>query len=107
MPKIIPIPDEIVTDEQIKAVHAYANFGSMTKRSVVNDGVLKYYLGYLCGHTQIQILSEHGLIRTRRNASYHSYDRVLTQKGRAYLKAMLKEASFSGLMKAITKKDES
>lgn len=105
MSKVVHIPDEIVTDEQIEVVHAHANFGPMSKRAVVDDGVLKTYLGYSCGHTQIQILSEHGLIRPRRNASYHSYERILTPKGRAYLKAILKNASFSGLMNAITKKD--
>lgn len=103
MPKVIHIMDEIVTDEQIEIVHAYANFGSMSKRDVIIDGVLKYYLGHSCGHTQMQILSEHGLIR--KSKQIHSTEAILTAKGRAYLKAMLLSASFSGLMKAINQKD--
>jgi hypothetical protein len=103
MPRVIHQPDEIVTDEQIEFVHAYANFGSMSKRDVVNDGVLKYYMEYTCGGTQIQILSEHGLIKRARDV--HSSKATLTAKGRAYLKAILKSASFSGLMSAINQKD--
>ena len=100
-------PDEIVTDEQVEIVHANANFGLMTKRSVIDDGVLKYYLGYTCGHTQIQILKEHGLVKSRinRKVPYPTYAGYLTPKGRTYLKAILKNASFSGLMKAINQKD--
>lgn len=67
---------EIISDEEIEKVHANANFGSMGKREVVNQGVLKCASGYYQGHTSTQIIREHGLVNDR-------YE--LTAKGRAYL----------------------
>lgn len=67
---------EIITDEEIDRVHANANFGGLTKREVVNQGVLKCASGYYQGHTSTQIITEHGLIDDKYQ---------LTAKGRAYL----------------------
>ena len=52
---------EIISDADIERVHAHANFGDMSKRDVVDDGVLHYVFGYDTGHTQMTILREHGL----------------------------------------------
>lgn len=68
--------EEIITDEEIDRVHANANFGSMGKRQVVNQGVLKCASGYYQGSTYTQIIKEHGLINERYK---------LTPKGKAYL----------------------
>lgn len=69
-------PEEIITDEEIERVHANANFGSMSKRQVVNQGVLKCASGYYQGSTSTQIITEHGLIDDKYR---------LTPKGRMYL----------------------
>ena len=69
---------EIVPDDEIEAVHGYANFGGMSKRRVVDEGVFKYAFGYTSGSTQLQILIEHGLIRTPKPGRYAS---SLTKKG--------------------------
>lgn len=69
-------PKEIISDEEIERVHAHANFGSMDKRTVVNQGVLKCASGYYQGHTSNMIIKEHGLVT-------EEYE--LTPKGRAYL----------------------
>lgn len=69
-------PKEIISDEEIERVHANANFGSMDKRTVVNQGVLKCASGYYQGHTSNQIIKEHGLV---------TEDYELTPKGKAYL----------------------
>ena len=49
-------PEEIITDAEIIRVHGYANFGDMTPREVVNEGVKKYAVGFTSGHTQMCIL---------------------------------------------------
>jgi uncharacterized membrane protein len=69
-------PKEIISDEEIERVHANANFGSMDKRTVVNQGVLKCASGYYQGSTSNAIIKEHGLV----NDAYE-----LTPKGKAYL----------------------
>jgi hypothetical protein len=76
---------DIVSDAEIERVHANANFGTQTKRGVVNDGVLKYAFGYEGGSTQIAILVEHGLIKKPKIMSSRS---TLTQKGVRYLRAV-------------------
>ena len=76
---------EIISDAEIVRVHGYANFGSMTPREVVNDGILKTAVGYHCGHTQFSILRDHGLVTKPRLGSY---DADLTKKGRAYARAL-------------------
>lgn len=74
----------LIPDEEIDRVHANANFGGMSKRSVVDDGVLKYAFGYSTGSTQRAILLEHGLIRVRDPMK----DGELTAKGRHYMRAL-------------------
>lgn len=75
---------EIVTDEEIELAH-HGNFGTMPKRRVVDEGVLKYAFGYSSGSTQLTILIEHGLVRKPKPGSYHT---TLTKKGQAYLRAL-------------------
>lgn len=77
----MPRRAEIISDEEIFRVHGHANFGSMTPRQVIDDGVRKVAVGYQCGHTQFTILREHGLITKPRPGSY---DCDLTKKGKAY-----------------------
>ena len=78
-------PEEIITDAEIIRVHGYANFGDMTPREVVNEGVKKYAVGFTSGHTQMCILREHGLIRKPKPGSYSA---VLTAKGKAYARSI-------------------
>lgn len=78
---LYPTPEEIITDEEIERVHANADFGSMSKRAVVNLGVLKIAASFRMGYTVTQICSEHGLI----TKGYK-----LTKKGREYLWAVYK-----------------
>lgn len=75
---------KIISDEEVQRVHGFANFGRMTPREVLAEGVLKYAYGYTTGHTQLSILLEHGLIRKPAPGSYRS---TLTKKGQAYLRA--------------------
>lgn len=88
MGKVIT-PRDIVPDVEIERVHANANFGNQTKRSVVNSGVVKFGGGWTCGYMQRQILIEHGLIRPTK--SQHSYRGILTPKGHRYLRAILRD----------------
>ena len=78
-------PEEIISDAEVTRVHGYANFGSMSPREVVNDGVRKTAVGYHCGHTQFSILRDHGLVTRPRLGSY---DVDLTKKGKAYGRAI-------------------
>jgi len=72
---------EIIEPDEIERVHASANFGSQSKRSVVNEAVLKVASGYHIGATATHILHDHGLIKSR----YDKGCRTLTKKGRQYL----------------------
>lgn len=76
--------EQIISDDEVTRVHGHANFGSMTPRQVIADGVLKYAYGYSSGHTQLCILMEHKLIHKPKPGSYQS---TLTKKGRTYLRA--------------------
>ena len=88
-------PADIVSDAEVDRVHGYANFGpTLTKRQVVNQGVLTYAFGYTSGHTQMTILLEHGLI-----AKPHGYNSRLTKKGLAYLRAVFRRVQLSEIMK--------
>ena len=78
-------PHEIISDEEIIRVHGHANFGDMSPREVVNDGVRKYAIGYTGGHTQLCILMEHGLITKPKPGKYSAN---LTQKGKRYARAV-------------------
>lgn len=74
---------DIIGEKALKEVHGNANFGNMTPREVVNDGVVKYSMGYTGGSTQLKILREHGLI-TKPNG----YRANLTEKGKLYLRTL-------------------
>ena len=78
-------PEDIISDEEITRVHGYANFGSMSPREVVNDGVHKYAIGFTGGHTQLCILMEHRLITKPKPGKYSAN---LTQKGKRYARAI-------------------
>ncbi len=78
-------PEEIISDERVAFVHANANFGTMTPREVLADGVWKYSMGYSGGSTQLAILREHGLVTNRKGISYHA---DLTAKGKKYLRSL-------------------
>ena len=78
-------PETIISDDEIIRVHAYANFGSMAPRAVVNDGVRKYAVGYQGGSTQIAILREHGLITKTKGCGYNA---SLTLKGKRYARSI-------------------
>lgn len=82
---------EIISDDEITRVHGHANFGSMSPREVVNDGVRKSAIGYHCGHTQVCILREHGLITAQRGLSH---DVNLTKKGKKYARELLHTTLF-------------
>lgn len=82
---------EIIPDEDIIRVHAYANFGSMSEREVVNDGVRKYAIGYSSGSVQRAILYEHGLITASKPGKWEAN---LTKKGKSYARAMNEEGNF-------------
>ena len=81
-------PEQIITDDEIIHVHANANFGSMTPREVVNDGVRKYAVGYQGGSTQLAILREHGLITAPKGCGYKAN---LTEKGKRYARSIYHE----------------
>ena len=81
--------DELISDAEIDRVHANANFGSMPKRDVVNEGVLKAAVGWHSGHTMNCIIVEHGLAKWRKDRHKPPY---LTNKGKNYLFAALKHA---------------
>ena len=78
-------PQEIISDAEITRVHGYANFGDMTPREVVNDGVRKYAVGFTGGHTQLCILLYHGLIQKPKPGKYRA---DLTEKGKRYARAI-------------------
>jgi len=82
-------PEKIITDEEIAYVHANANFGSMSPRDVVSDGVRKYAVGYTGGSTQVAILREHGLITATKGCGYKAN---LTEKGKRYARAIYSRA---------------
>jgi hypothetical protein len=77
--------NELITDEQVLLVHGSADFGNMTPREAIDDGVFKVSMGFGTGHTQYTILREHRLV-TKPNKKSYLYS--LTQKGKRYLRAM-------------------
>lgn len=84
---------DIVSDAEVERVHANANFGSMSKREVVDEGLLKYAFGYTSGSTQLAILKEHRLLRKG-----SGYEAVLSKKGYAYLRAMFAGVPLTKIM---------
>lgn len=91
----MPTTSEIISDDEIEHVHANAQFGSMSKRDVVDDGVLQFVFGYDTGHTQMKILREHGLLRASRPNSYRAN---LSAKGKDYLRAMFRGTDYRNLL---------
>lgn len=87
---------DIIPDNEVEAVHAFANFGDQGKRDVVDEGVLKYALGYDAGSTQLAILREHGLLKASRNV--HSYKADLSAKGKEYLRAMFRNSNLGAIL---------
>jgi len=67
----------------------------MTKRQVVDCGVLQYAFGYSTGHTMMTILLEHKLITTPKLGSYKAR---LTNKGISYLHALFVDVSLKQIM---------
>lgn len=67
---------EIIPDMEIKRIHGYAEFGSLSKRGVVNLGVLKAACGRKQDDVSRSIIFDHGLIDDRCE---------LTAKGKCYL----------------------
>ena len=86
------IPQDIIADCDIDRVHGNANFGGISPRRVVDEGVLKAAFQYHHGSTARSILLEHGLMsETGGRRSYR--DMRLTAKGRDYMRALFpKEA---------------
>lgn len=68
--------EQMISDEELTKVFAYANFGSMSNREVVKQGLLKCAGEWHQGHTSRTILFELGLI----GKNY-----TLTKKGGRYL----------------------
>jgi hypothetical protein len=69
--------EEIVTDAELEAAFGHSNFGSMPKRDVIKESLLKCLGGYTTEHTAKFITHELGLIYANK------WD--LTQKGKEYL----------------------
>lgn len=76
---------EMIPDSQVRLVHAHSNFGSMSPRAVVDEGIRKVLIGYGCGHTQETILQEHGLVSFR---NQHRRTLTVTARGMRYARAM-------------------
>ncbi len=93
-------PEEIIPESEIERIHANANFGHMSKRRVVDEGVLKYALGWTGGSTQLAILKEHGLVRQRNPQSCAA---TLTNKGKRYLRAMQGNTALHLLLNAMSR----
>jgi len=75
---------EIVSDEELDRAYRNANFGTITKRNVIQFGVLKCASGYHQGYTSKSICEDLGLINTK-------YE--LTPKGCKYLWAAFSNGS--------------
>lgn len=73
----------LVSDEQINEAWGDADFGTASRRDVVNNTVLKCASGYYTGHTAACIVRELGLVQQRKWK--------LSESGKRYL-----YAAFSG-----------
>lgn len=80
--------EEIISDEEIDRVHGNANFGSMTPREVIDEGIKKVLIGYSCGSTQEAILQEHGLVSFR---NQRTRTLRVTARGMNYARAMYQD----------------
>ncbi len=81
--------EDIISDEDIERVHAYANFGDRPKREVVNQALLKHACGYYQGHTSSSIIFEHGLVDKHPREG----GAKLTDKGKTYLYLAFKNSN--------------
>jgi hypothetical protein len=64
-----------VTDEEIAEQFEGTDFGTREYRKLLEQGVLKTWCGYHCGHTLTTIMQRLGLITDKRN---------VTTKGRKF-----------------------
>lgn len=69
--------DDIISEKEISTVQGSADFGTMGKRQVVDQALLKNVCGYASGSQATRILVEHGLVSEGRLE--------ITQKGQKYL----------------------
>lgn len=69
--------EEIISNEEINGVWGNANFGSIAKREVIRNTLLKCASSYYSGHTATCIVRELGLVK--------STNWELTKKGKQYL----------------------
>jgi len=76
--------EDIVSDKELKEVFANANFGSMSRREVLKQAVMKCAGRYRQGFTSTQIIEELGLRGKNGN---------LTKKGGRYLYAAWEDGS--------------
>ncbi len=78
----------IVSDDEIAKEH-WGNFGpDISPREVVNLGVASYGWGHTTGHTMMQILLAHKLVKKPRPGKYKS---KLTERGKLYFAALPKD----------------
>ncbi len=75
-------PQDIISDEEVDRVHANANFGPISHRSVIAQALLTTACGYHTGATARAIILDHGLVSTRRDPMGVPH---LLKKGREYL----------------------
>jgi hypothetical protein len=75
---------EVITDAELDAAWGSANFGSTSKREVIEDSLRKCLGGYSTGHTAKTICKELGLVYANK------WD--LTKKGREYLYLAITES---------------
>lgn len=80
-------PEEIITDAEIERVHGHANFGNMSKRELWMKGCGNTPSDSPGGHTQCEILRDHGLITGAKNGR-HRAKASLTEKGKSYARAL-------------------
>lgn len=74
---------DIISEAEILRVHGNCNFGELTPRQVVNDGVRKIALGYWVGSTCLAILAAHGLVTWNACENPH-----LTPFGQKYARSL-------------------
>lgn len=90
-PDVTMKPHHIVSDYDLTLKHV-PNFGPMTARRVVDEGVLKTAIGYSCGSTMRGILRAHGLSAGREG------DEVLTEKGEKYARALFDRKGIAAVL---------
>lgn len=76
--------EEMVPLDEILNVQGTSNFGSMSPREIVNDGVFKVLMGYACGSTQLSILQKLKMI-----SNESIYNPSLTEKGMEYARELI------------------